>query len=286
MRREPPPTIWSLAYLTAAPLSAPETVSMAAELGYQAVGMRALPAAPGGDFWPLIADKAALAETRSRLADTGVTVFDMEIIRLGADFDGRTVAPFLDVASALGAKAVLVAGDDTDRSRLAASFAAFCDAAAPHGLTADLEFMPWTAVRNCADARAIVETADRPNGRILVDSLHAARSGTTIADLAALPRGMLSYAQICDAPVEIPTTTEGLIHTARLERLLPGEGGIDLRAMFATLPDDIPISIELPNEAAKTRLGVREWARRALESSRRVLDAARSSMCDGDAPAR
>jgi sugar phosphate isomerase/epimerase len=286
MRREPPPTMWSLAYLTAAPLSAPDTVSLAAELGYQAVGMRALPAAPGGDFWPLIADKAVLRETLARLADTGVVVFDMEIIRLGPTFDAHATAPFLDVASALGAKAVLVAGDDADRPRLTASFAAFCDAAAPHGLTADLEFMPWTAVRNCADARAVVEAAGRPNGRILVDSLHAARSGTTIADLAALPRAMLSYAQICDAPAEIPATVEGLIHTARLARLLPGEGGIDLRAMFAALPDDIPISIELPNEAAKACLGVREWVRKALESSRRVLDAARSSMCDADAPAR
>ncbi len=41
--------VYSLAYLTSAPLPPPEAISLAAQLGYGAVGLRALPAAPGGD---------------------------------------------------------------------------------------------------------------------------------------------------------------------------------------------------------------------------------------------
>ncbi len=262
---------FSLAYLTAAPLSPPEAVTLAAKLGYQHVGLRIVPAAPGGDFAPLLEDRALLRDTLQRIAANGVKVFDVEIIRIGRDFRAETTGQFLDICAALGAKAILVAGDDTDEARLTASYAAFCDAAAPYGLTADLEFMPWTAVPDCKTARRIVDAVARPNARILVDALHAARSTTSLAELAALPPAMLSYAQICDAPADVPETVEGLIHTARCARLLPGTGGIALRAMFNALPAGLPVSVEIPNDVLKPRMGIEEWSRQALARSRAIL---------------
>jgi sugar phosphate isomerase/epimerase len=262
---------FSLAYLTAAPLLPPDAITLAARLSYQHVGLRILPAVPGGDFSPLMQDKAMLRETLARVADTGVTVFDVEIIRLSETFKVEETQRFLETCAALGAKAILVAGDDPDEARLTASFGAFCDAAAPFGLTANLEFMPWTKVPECKTTRRIVEAAARPNGGILVDSIHAARSDTSLADLAALPRTMLNYVQICDAPAEVPATTEGLIHAARCARLLPGKGGIDLRSMFQALPVDLPVSIELPNDELKPIMGVEEWSRQALAAARLVL---------------
>jgi sugar phosphate isomerase/epimerase len=265
---------YSMAYLTSAPLGPLQAIELAASLGYAHVGLRIAPASAGGECAPLIADAALLDAVRASLAASGVTVFDVEIVRLAADFAVDAVRPFLDVCGKLDAKAVLVAGDDPDEGRLTASFAAFCEAALDVGVTADLEFMPWTAVPDCRTARRIVEAAGQPNGRILVDSLHAARSATTLAELAALPRGVLSYAQICDAPGEIPTTVEGLIHTARCARLLPGDGGIDLKAMFAALPQDLPVSIEIPNDVGKSERGVTEWAREALARARMAIEPA------------
>jgi sugar phosphate isomerase/epimerase len=267
------PRIYSMAYLTSAPLAPPDAIRLAARCGYQAVGIRIQPASLGGDFSPLIEDRSLLAATRAAMAETGVGIFDVEIVRLAADFEATTLKPFLDVCATLGARAVLVAGDDPDEARLTASFAAFCQAAAPYGLTADLEFMPWTKVPDAKTALRIVTLAGEPNGGILVDALHAARSTTTHADLTDLPRHMMHYAQICDAPAEVPTTVEGLIHTARQERLIPGEGGIDLSALFDCLPLDIPVSIEIPNVTGKARLGVEGWAARALAATKTVLRA-------------
>jgi hypothetical protein len=34
-----------------------------------------------------------------------------------------------------------------------------------------------------------------------------------------------------------------LIHTARCDRLLPGEGGIDLAGLFAVLQPDLPAAL-------------------------------------------
>ncbi len=263
--------IYSLAYLTTAPMAPPDALLLAQKLGYQAIGVRIAPAAPGGDFSPLIEDSAMLRDTLARIRDTGVPVFDVEIVRLNENFRADQFKRFLETAGKLGARAILVAGDDPDEGRLTASYAAFCDAAAPFNLTTDLEFMPWTAVRDAKSALRIITNADRPNGRVLVDSLHAGRSTTTLADLAAIPGSRLSYAQLCDAPGEIPTTHEGLIHTARCARLLPGEGGIDLLGIVRQLPANLPLSLELPNDERLPRLGAEEWARQALAAAKRII---------------
>ena len=263
--------IYSLAYLTSAPMAPPDALVLAAKLGYQAIGVRIAPAAPGGDFSPLATDAPMLRDTINRIADTGVPVFDVEIARLGADFKPDRFAAFLETAGKLKARAILVAGDDPDEARLTDSFAAFCRAAAPYGLTADLEFMPWTAVKDAKAALRIVTRAGEPNGRVLVDALHAARSTTTLDDIAGLPRQLLSYAQLCDAPAGIPATHEELIHTARCARLLPGDGGIDLAGLVRALPDDLPLSLEIPNDEWLPKLGAEEWGRRALAAARRVV---------------
>src|SRR5690606_19813110 len=104
---------------------------------------------------------------------------------------------------------------------------------------------------------------------------HAARSSTTLDDLRAIPRELLHYAQVCDAPLPLPGyafTTEELIHTARCARLLPGEGGIDLKGMIAALPENLPLSVEVVHLERMAQMSARDWARHALEASRRVFE--------------
>ncbi len=263
---------YGLAYLTIPDLAPPAAVATAAALGCATVGLRILPATPGGPSWPLAENAQMLADTKAAIATHGVTVFDLEVLWLSPAFDAKALQPFFDVAGALGAKAVLVAGTDPEPARLLHSFGTFCDAAAPYGLTANLEFMPWTKVPDAKTALQIVQAANRPNSGILVDALHFARSGSTLDDIRAIPRHLLHYAQICDAPAEIPTTLDGLLHTARHERLLPGEGGIQLRELFTALPADLPVSLEIPNDIRIAQLGSRDWARQAIAATRRVLE--------------
>ena len=100
-------------------------------------------------------------------------------------------------------------------------------------ITVDLEFLPWTTVSNANAALAVLNKAGRPaNAGVLIDPLHMARSTTTLADIAALPRECLHYAQLCDGPGSGNFTHAEIIHMARFERLLPGEGSINLRGLF------------------------------------------------------
>jgi sugar phosphate isomerase/epimerase len=262
----------SLAHLTVLDLAPPQVVETAAAAGYTHAGIRLLPSSPGGLAYPLMDDPALLRETRQRLQDTGVKLFDLEIVRLGADFDARAYQRFCEVGAELGAHSILVGGDDHEPQRLAQSFAALCEVARPYGLYPSIEFMPWTAVPNVASALRLVEAAGRPaNAGILVDALHWARSDSPLPHVAALPRELLHYAQVCDAPARVPDTVEGLIHDARCERLLPGEGGIDIQAMLSALPSDLPLSVEIPHHVRAPKAGALGWARQAREATLKLL---------------
>jgi sugar phosphate isomerase/epimerase len=264
--------IYSLAQLTALTCPPPQMVKLAADTGCAACGVRLLPAAPGGVHHAMTPGSTMLAETLAASRDTGVRVLDLEIIRITPVFDARAYGAFFEAGAALGARHVLVAGDDADVARITGHFAALCDAATPYGLTCDLEPMPWCPVASVSDATRVVEGADRPNGGVLLDALHFFRSASTLDDVKRLPRRRLHYAQICDGKVPGPTTVEGLIHDARCERLLPGEGGFDLRALFAALPADLPLSIEIPSETRAPKMGYQAWARAAVQATRRVLE--------------
>lgn len=262
---------YCMAFLTTPKLSPPDAVTVAAKTGYDWVGLRLQPP-PGGYGPPFIDEPTVIHETVKRLKDTGMKVYDVDIVRLDPQFSVARYARFLDVCGALGAKATLVAGDDPDEMRMIENFAAYCEAAKPFGITADLEFMPWTKVSNIKKARRVIEAANKDNGGILVDALHFARCDATLGDLEALPRRMLHYAQICDGPAEIPTTLEGLLHTARVERMLAGEGGIDLASIFSRLPDDIMICVEIPSECRTEKMGAEAWAKLCLDTSKKFMD--------------
>ena len=257
--------------LTALALSPPQLIEAAARAGADGVGVRMLPAAPGGIAHRLMDHPARLRETLAAKAATGMRILDIEMVRIGPAFDLEAYQGFFETAAALGAAHVLVAGDDPDEARTAAAFARVCEALQPYGLSADFEFMPWTAVRDLAAAKRIVAAAAQANGGILVDALHFARAGCQLHELDDVPPGCLHYAQICDGPLRGPDTLEGLIHAARCERGLPGEGGLDLKGLFDRLPAQAPICIETPSDTRAPVLGWDEWLRQAVAASRQVL---------------
>jgi sugar phosphate isomerase/epimerase len=261
----------ALAQLTALELPPPELISVAASSGYRKVGLRLLAVAPGATAYSLMDDPAMLRETLARIAATGVTIADLEIVMLKPDTDVAAFRPFIESGARLGAKHILVAGYDPEESRLIGTYAAFCDVAAPFGLTGNLEFMPWTAVPDLATAIRVVRAAARPNAGVLIDALHFDRSDSKASDIQAIPREWLHYWQLCDAPAERPTTTEGLIHAARAERLFPGEGGIDLISLIRAMPSDLPISLEIPTAELARTVPAGERARQAMESAKSVL---------------
>jgi Sugar phosphate isomerases/epimerases len=264
----------ALAALTVLELEPPDLVSCAAGAGYQHVGLRLLSATAEEVAYPIVGDTPLVRETARRLDDTGVQTLDIEIFRLEPRTDVRAYRPALETGARLGAREALVAGNDPDEARLVDRFAAFCDIAAEFAMGANLEPMPWTDVRTFAQGARIVERAARDNAGLLLDPIHFDRGDGRVDEIAEVPVRHLRYMQLCDAPKERPPDTVTLLHQARAERLMPGDGGLDLRGILRAMPRDLPISVEIPMRTLARTMPAIERARRMLDKTRRLLEAA------------
>ena len=136
-------------------------------------------------------------------------------------------------------------------------------------------FSPIFPVGSLSVATRIVEQAARPNGAILVDTLHLARSGGRPPDLREVPRPRLPYLQIADAPRETPPTIEGLRDEALHGRLLPGAGTLPLAQTLEEVPG-VPLSFELRSAALMAAYpNPLDRATTVLAAQRLVQEAAR-----------
>ena len=262
----------SLAALTVIELTPPQMVQCAADAGYDFVGLRLLPATDQEVRYDFIGDTPMRRETLARLKDTGVRVLDAEILRLKPDTDVAAYQAMLETAAELGARYVLVAGNDPDEARTADNLAKLCDLAAPLGLTPSIEPMPWTDAKDITQAARILKATGKANAGLLVDPLHFDRAGSSTDELRSMPREYFRYLQFCDGPAERPKDLETLLYQARCERLLPGHGGLDLPGILRALPDDLPISIEAPMDSWAKTAKATERAQKLREATLAVLD--------------
>lgn len=265
---------YSLAHLTALSLSPPELVDAASAAGYRYVGLRLTKVTTQEPHYPLATDPRLMRATKTHLAATGIDVLDIELARMTSGDNPRDYLRFLEAGAELGARHVITQLPDADFARKTDRFAELCRLAAPLGLTIDLEFPSWTETGDLAEATRVLREADQPNAGMLVDLLHFARSRSTIAELRQLPREWFHYAHVCDAPGDIPASSAELIHTARFERLFPGEGDLDMRGILGALPAGIPYALEIPRAMLVAQIGPKEHARRAIEAAQHHLEAA------------
>src|SRR5439155_25685917 len=142
----------SLAALTVLELSPAEMVSCAADAGYSCVGLRLIPATDREPAWPIIGDTPLVREVERRLADTGIAVLDIEILRVKPDTRIEDYHAALETGARLGARHVLVAGNDPEASRLPARIAPPCHLGAPLRPTMDPEAMPCADVKHLQQA--------------------------------------------------------------------------------------------------------------------------------------
>lgn len=262
----------SLAALSVLHLPPADMVACAAEAGYGAIGLRLLPATAEEPAYPdLIGDTPLVRAVEQRLRDTALRVLDVEILRLRPDTDVLAYQPVLETGARLGARNVLVAGNDPVEPRLVARLAGLCELAAPLGLTLNVEPMPWTDVRRFDDALRIVEASGQPNAAVLVDAIHFDRAGDDPAMLRRAPPHRFRYLQLCDAPAERPRDTETLLRQARAGRMMPGDGGLDLEAILQAVPAHLPISLEVPMPELAREMGAVAFARRLREKAEALL---------------
>ena len=269
---------FSLAHLTVMDLTPPEMIHIASRAGYDFVGIRLIPMGVPGEHAYLPEDKEMIRRTKAALDETGIRLLDLELAQIVADRDPKTYVPARETAAELGARHVISSAwtkdrtgqESTGRDFIIERYAEICDLARPFGLTVDLEFPTFSRLTNLQEAADIVRAADRPNGGLLVDTLYIHFSRMKIEDLQAIPREWFHFMHISDTRKDIPDTQEDIVRIAREERLYPGEGCIDFKAILSRVPA-IPYALELPNAERVKELGYEGHARRCLEMAKRCF---------------
>jgi sugar phosphate isomerase/epimerase len=142
------------------------------------------------------------------------------------------------------------------------------------GVRLTLEFLPESAIPDLAAAQRIVSGVGSKNMTLLLDTWHFARSGGTLAQLEAVPQGLIGGLQISDRREPPP----GTAYTPMGGRLLPGEGETPLvsllRALLAKEPG-LTVAVEVFSDELKA-LPAHEIAARVASSTREVLQAVRA----------
>jgi len=264
-----------LSVLSACP---PELVQLAADAGFDYVGVRVRPVTNHEVPFDVQPGSPLLAETLSRMADTGVVVKDIEFLLLDGTDQRSAWMSMFEAGQALGADSLTVACGDPDLSRARDTLAQMAEDGRAYGITPALEAISYQTVDSLprADEIAVEAGCD-----ILIDTLHVARFGGTHDQLAAAA-GRVPVIQFCDAPAQRPIGREGLVHESRAARLPPGQGDLDLLGMLSALESGLagtpragtllPVSVEVPNDDAVARLGDSGWVDHLMRSTRAVLE--------------
>ena len=266
-----------LAQLAALTVAPPTLVDLAAQAGFDFVGVRVRPVTDAETPFDVQPGTPMLAETLTRMADTGVSVRDIEFLLLDGSDQRDAWRAMFEAGEALGASSMTVAVADTDSHRVLDSLAQMVDDARPHGIVPAVEPISYQAVRSLPDAAAI---AEHTGAQVLVDTLHVARFGGATEELRAVA-SHVPLVQVCDAPVQAPTERAGLVSESRSTRFAAGEGGLDLRGMISAVEagraelgveTPVPLSAEIPNDEMRGRLGDAAWVQHLMTTTLNLLD--------------
>lgn len=250
-----------------------EFVNLAADLGCQYISTALAPMTSNPhDYpaWSMRNDANLRRDMVAAMRDRGVSITIAEgfIVRPGADV--RDQAGDLGLLGELGVKRANIVSIEPDRNRSFDQIAAFVEMTEKAGMDATIEFGPRMAIGDLATALDAIAHVGKPNFRLVIDTMHFVRSGSSPADLAALDPGLIGYAQLCDAP--LVSQYAEYMNEARFDRRAPGAGELPLLDIVKALPRDIVLGLEIPMLAmAEAGIGPYERLAPCVAAARDLL---------------
>jgi sugar phosphate isomerase/epimerase len=265
---------YSLDHLTVLPATPPEVVHIAAEAGYDCVGLRIMPLGiPGEPDCEIARDANLKRQTRRALAETGLSISDIELVRILPEMNPGDYEAGFAAGAELGARDVTASVWTTDTSYALDMLEAVCAIAGRYELRVNLEFVAIAAIRTLSEASGLLRSLDASNIGIVLDMYHVDRGGTELTELDNLPSEWFHFSQLCDAPARVPDSRVELEDEVRGHRLYPGEGDIDIASIIARVPAMV-YALEIPNTARLEALGPAEYASSCLRATKSYLDRA------------
>jgi sugar phosphate isomerase/epimerase len=258
--------------MTVLPCTPLEQIDAAVEAGFDTIGLRLFPI--NDTDIDIMADPVTQRAVEKRIAETGLKVLDIEVVRATPRTDVEMIVPALEFARRLGADWLAVTSapldeyDPADEPSVVGCLESICEIAANNDLRVALEFMAFRGIQSLGDAMRVAAAVGHPSMGITIDALHFFRSGGTVDELTDIDPRLISCVQLSDAPGLAPSD---LIDEARQNRLYPGEGGLPLIDLLSALPRDLSVSVEVASRS-RDQLSVLERAIKGAESTKALLD--------------
>lgn len=260
----------SLAALTILDAGPAGQIRAAANAGWSSVGLRLMPLLDSDAR--VVGSPSAEAEVELLLEETGLSVLEIGVFPVKPDMDWALIEAVVAFCAGLDAQHLVCPVEDADVDRRLSTFTRLCGIADKQGMSALVEFNPYSACRTLGAAVELVQRSARSNAGLVIDALHLSRSGGSPEDLAMIDPAMLRLVHLCDAPPppDRSRSVDELRAESRTARLLPGEGSLWLDRLLDVLPEDVAISVEAPS-ARNAHLTATERAGRALAATRALL---------------
>jgi sugar phosphate isomerase/epimerase len=251
-----------------------EYVNLAADLGCAHISTALSPVDinPHGYAPFNLRDNAVLRrEMISAMQARGVSISLAEGLTIRPGIEARDRASEFDAFAELGAVRINTVSLDPDMARTLDQFAVTVEMAAARGMEATTEFAPGLTVSDLATALKVIRHVGRSDFRLLIDTMHFIRSGSSPADLAALDPGLIGYVQLSDAPRV--SKFSSYMQEAMTERLVPGQGELPLFEILQAVRRDCVVSLEVPLlSQAKAGIGPHERLRPAVAAAKQLLE--------------
>lgn len=251
-----------------------EYVNLAADLGCANIstGLSAIDINPHGySPFDLRTDAALRREMKAALRDCGVSISLAEGLTVRPGIEARDRAAEFDAFAELGAQRINVVSLDPDLGRTIGQFAVSVEMAAERGMAATTEFAPGLTVADLPTALEVIRQVGRPDFRLLIDTMHLIRSGSSPADLAAIDPDLIGYVQLSDAP--LVSTFPTYMQEAMTERRPPGQGELPLLEILKLVPRDRVVSLEIPMlSQARAGMGPFDRLRPAVATAKALLE--------------
>jgi len=263
----------AIGFLSVFALPPVEFVQLAADLGCRHIStvVQGVPLVPlGYPPYSLRDDPALRKDLLAALDRHGVTITlgDGFLVLPGAEMG--TYSADLDALAQLGVPRINAVSLDPDLGRSFDQFAALTELAAQRNIETVVEPVPGLTVGDLPTALAALAHVARPDFRLLIDTMHLVRSGSTAADLAALDPTQIGYAQLNDTTLQ--PRLDNYMEEAMYERMVPGEGELPLHDLLRALPTGIVLELEIPQRSlALAGVSHIDRLRPGVEAARRLL---------------
>ncbi len=251
-----------------------ECVRLAADLGCRYISTILSPFSYNPHAYPTYSlrdDRSLRRDMIQAMADKGVQISLGEGFAVQAESDILAYDADLDVMAELGVPRINTMSFDSDLARTFDQFGLLAEMAASRGMETTVEFCPALPVSDLDTALAAVRHVGREDFRLLIDTMHFVRSGSSADDLSDLDSRYIGYIQLCDAPLQ--SQYSDYLEEAMYDRRVPGEGELPLANILAALPKDLIVGLEIPmRSAADAGIGPEDRVGRCVTAARRLLE--------------